>query len=70
MVFGLGKRRCLGEAIGRTEVFLFLTIMLQQLQFFKQEGEKLDMSPQYGLTMKHKRCHLTAKLRFPMMATE
>lgn len=70
MVFGLGKRRCLGEAIGRTEVFLFLTIMLQQLQFFKQEGEKLDMSPQYGLTMKHKRCHLTAKLRFPMMPTE
>ncbi|XP_056409493.1 cytochrome P450 1A1-like [Hyla sarda] len=70
LIFGLGKRRCVGEAIGRMEVFLFLTILLQQMQFSKQEGQKLDMSPTYGLTMKHKRYLLTAKLRFPMMATD
>ncbi|XP_063782444.1 cytochrome P450 1A5 [Pseudophryne corroboree] len=70
MTFGLGKRRCIGEAIGRMEVFLFLTTMLQQMQFFKHVGEKLDMSAEYGLTMKHKRCHFTAKLRFPMMPSQ
>ncbi|XP_072258294.1 cytochrome P450 1A1 [Pyxicephalus adspersus] len=70
LIFGLGKRRCIGEAIGRTEVFLFLTTMLQQLQFSIQDAEKLDMSPLYGLTMKHKRHLFTAKLRFPMMATQ
>ncbi|XP_040198890.1 cytochrome P450 1A5 [Rana temporaria] len=70
LIFGLGKRRCVGEAIGRAEVFLFLTTMLQQLQFSIQDVEKLDMSPQYGLTMKLKRHHVTARLRFPMMATQ
>ncbi|XP_068128670.1 cytochrome P450 1A5-like [Hyperolius riggenbachi] len=65
LIFGLGKRRCLGEAIGRVEVFLFLTTLLQQMQFSIPDGEKLDMSPLYGLTMKHKRCPLIARLRFP-----
>ncbi|XP_018414433.1 PREDICTED: cytochrome P450 1A5-like isoform X2 [Nanorana parkeri] len=70
LTFGLGKRRCLGEAIGRTEVFLFLTTLFHQLQFSIQDVEKLDMSPLYGLTMKHKRHLVTARLRFPMMATQ
>ncbi|XP_053573338.1 cytochrome P450 1A1 [Bombina bombina] len=69
MVFGLGKRRCLGEAIARMEVFLFLTTILQQMQFYRQ-GDKLDMSPKYGLTMKHKRYLLNAKLRFPMICSD
>ncbi|KAL0185830.1 hypothetical protein M9458_017500, partial [Cirrhinus mrigala] len=50
LVFGLGKRRCLGESIGRAEVFL--------LKFSGMPGETLDMTPEYGLTMKHKRCLL------------
>nr|ABF60890.1 cytochrome P450 1A [Carassius auratus] len=58
LVFGLGKRRCIGESIGRAEVFLFMAILLQRLKFSGMPGEMLDMTPEYGLTMKHKRCML------------
>ncbi|NWI96529.1 CP1A4 protein, partial [Pitta sordida] len=53
--FGLGRRRCLGETIGRWEIFLFLTTLLQQLQFSLRPGEDVDITPQYGLTMKYKK---------------
>lgn len=63
LAFGLGKRRCIGEVIARNEVFLFLAILIQRLQFRTKPGELLDLTPEYGLTMKHKRCHLQATLR-------
>uniref|UniRef100_A0A8C7UA71 Cytochrome P450 1A n=1 Tax=Oncorhynchus mykiss TaxID=8022 RepID=A0A8C7UA71_ONCMY len=63
LVFGMGKRRCIGEAIGRNEVYLFLAILLQRLCFQEKPGHPLDMTPEYGLTMKHKRCQLKASLR-------
>lgn len=63
MVFGMGKRRCIGEVIARNEVFLFLAILIQRLQFHALPGEPLDMTPEYGLTMKHKRCQLRATMR-------
>ncbi|XP_040585613.1 cytochrome P450 1A1 isoform X1 [Mesocricetus auratus] len=55
-LFGLGKRKCIGETIGRLEVFLFLAILLQQIEFTVSPGEKVDMTPIYGLTLKHARC--------------
>ncbi|XP_069480420.1 cytochrome P450 1A1 [Ambystoma mexicanum] len=70
MTFGLGKRRCIGEFIGRMEVFLFLTTLVQQLDFSKPDGEKLDMSAEYGLTMKHKRCVLHARQRLQADSSE
>ncbi|XP_007251902.3 cytochrome P450 1A1 [Astyanax mexicanus] len=63
MVFGLGKRRCIGEYIGRSEVFLFLAILIQRLKFSSLPGEMPDMTPNYGLTMKHSRCMLTVAPR-------
>lgn len=63
MVFGMGKRRCIGEVIARHEVYLFLAIIVQKLCFHAMPGEPLDMTPEYGLTMKHKRCHLRATMR-------
>uniref|UniRef100_A0A667ZFF8 Cytochrome P450 1A n=1 Tax=Myripristis murdjan TaxID=586833 RepID=A0A667ZFF8_9TELE len=61
MAFGLGKRRCIGEVIARNEVFLFLAILIQRLRFRALPGEPLDMTPEYGLTMKHKRCHVSVQ---------
>ncbi|XP_010624914.1 cytochrome P450 1A1 isoform X1 [Fukomys damarensis] len=64
IIFGLGKRRCIGETIGRWEVFLFLAILLQQLEFSISPGVQVDMTPIYGLTMKYPRCnHFQAQLR-------
>jgi len=70
MVFGLGKRRCLGESIGRWEVFLFLATMLQQLEFSLRPGEEVDITPQYGLTMKYKNCKcFQIKKRLPVKSS-
>lgn len=63
MIFGLGKRRCVGEVIARSEVFLFLAILIQRLKFTSLPGQIPDMTPEYGLTMKHKRCLLRTSLR-------
>ncbi|XP_004421872.1 PREDICTED: cytochrome P450 1A2 [Ceratotherium simum simum] len=67
MLFGMGKRRCIGEVLAKWEVFLFLAILLQQLEFSVPPGMKVDLTPIYGLTMKHARCeHVQARLRFPI----
>ncbi|KAM3626290.1 uncharacterized protein V6R79_026231 [Siganus canaliculatus] len=63
MAFGMGKRRCIGEVIARNEVYLFLAILIQKMHFDPINEVPLDMTPQYGLTMKHKRCQLRATMR-------
>ncbi|KAL8196939.1 UNVERIFIED_CONTAM: hypothetical protein K2H54_002417 [Gekko kuhli] len=71
LVFGLGKRRCVGEAIGRSEVFLFLTTLLQELQFSVRDGVRVDMTPRYGLVMKLERCeHYQVTKRSPKRPAE
>ncbi|XP_061732267.1 cytochrome P450 1A1 [Nerophis ophidion] len=63
MIFGLGKRRCIGQVIAQQEVFLFLAMLVQKLRFHAAPGEAVDMTPEYGLTMKHKRCQVRAAMR-------
>ncbi|XP_075823894.1 cytochrome P450 1A2 [Microtus pennsylvanicus] len=65
MIFGLGKRRCIGETPAKWEVFLFLAILLHQLEFSVPPGLKVDLTPTYGLTMKPPICkHLQVWPRF------
>ena len=65
MIFGLGKRRCIGETPAKWEFFLFLSILLQQLEFSVPPGLKVDLTPTYGLIMKPPICkHLQALPRF------
>ncbi|XP_030353601.1 cytochrome P450 1A5-like isoform X1 [Strigops habroptila] len=67
LIFGVGKRSCAGETIGRWQVFLFLTTLLQQLEFSVCDGKEVDMTPVYALTMKHRRCeYFQVKQRFSM----
>ncbi|KFO94991.1 Cytochrome P450 1A5, partial [Calypte anna] len=68
--FGLGKRRCIGEPIARWQVCLFLSTLLQQLEFRVCGGKKVDKAPLCGLALKHKRCeHFQAKQHLPMKST-
>ncbi|XP_063170090.1 cytochrome P450 1A5-like [Candoia aspera] len=65
MIFGLGKRQCVGQNIAKKEVFLFLTTLVQKLEFTLSGPEMVDGTPQYGLTMKYKKCeHFRVKPRF------
>ncbi|KAK2103349.1 Cytochrome P450 1A1 [Saguinus oedipus] len=56
ILFGMGKWKCIGETTARWEVFLFLAILLQQVEFSVPPGVKVGMTPIYGLTMKHPCC--------------
>ncbi|NWW76247.1 CP1A5 protein, partial [Climacteris rufus] len=67
LMFGLGKRKCIGESIARWQVFLFLATLLQQLEFSVCDGQEMDMSCLYGLTLRPKKCeHFQVRQRFPM----
>ncbi|XP_062819131.1 cytochrome P450 1A5 [Anolis carolinensis] len=71
MLFGMGKRRCIGENLARWEVFLFLTTLLQRLEFTVSDGERVNMTPEYGLVMKPKKCeNLQVRERFPRQSSE
>ena len=41
IVFGLGKRYCLGQSLAEKEFFLFFTIVMQQFKIFPSPGSPL-----------------------------
>nr|XP_060611509.1 cytochrome P450 1A5-like [Anolis sagrei ordinatus]XP_060611510.1 cytochrome P450 1A5-like [Anolis sagrei ordinatus] len=71
MIFGMGKRRCIGENLARWEVFLFLTTLLQRLEFTASDGKGVNMTPEYGLVMKPKKCeNLQVRERVPRQSSD
>ncbi|MDJ0634863.1 MAG: cytochrome P450 [Xenococcaceae cyanobacterium MO_188.B29] len=46
--FGIGPRRCLGEYLGRLQIFLFFTNLMHRCKFEQVPGEKLNLEPQAG----------------------
>ena len=49
--FGIGRRICLGEAVAKMELFLFLTAMIKQFDFVLPDGQSgPDMEGVLGIT--------------------
>ncbi|XP_055643130.1 probable cytochrome P450 303a1 [Toxorhynchites rutilus septentrionalis] len=41
--FGVGRHRCMGEMMGRANLFLFITILLQSFYFLVPEGDPIPL---------------------------
>ncbi|CAH1774834.1 unnamed protein product [Owenia fusiformis] len=52
--FGMGKRKCTGEILGRYEVFRVFTRLVQKIKFHQIEGHTYDITPRFGLALKPK----------------
>ncbi|XP_044158719.1 cytochrome P450 2W1-like [Bufo gargarizans] len=64
--FSKGRRVCVGESLGRMEVFLFITGLLQKFTFTPPPGvstEDLDLTPEVVFTMRTKNYHVCATPR-------
>ncbi|XP_069380155.1 cytochrome P450 1D1 isoform X1 [Paralichthys olivaceus] len=64
LIFGMGKRRCLGDGFARLEMFVFLTTLLHGLRIENVPGQELDLSTDFGLTMKPRPYNITISSRF------
>ncbi|KAM4616988.1 cytochrome P450 1D1 [Polymixia lowei] len=64
LIFGMGKRRCLGDGFARLEMFVFLTTLLHGLRIHNVPGQELDLSTDFGLTMKPRPYRICISSRF------
>ncbi|KAK3106352.1 hypothetical protein FSP39_018275 [Pinctada imbricata] len=50
MSFGTGRRRCIGEQLARSNIFVFLTSLLQRCKIIQPEDEECDFEGKLTLT--------------------
>lgn len=50
--FGAGRRRCPGEQLAKTELFIFFVSMMQAFRVHTVPGLTYTLAPKYGLTLK------------------
>lgn len=63
--FGVGSRRCIGEYLGRLQVFTFFTNLMHRCKFEQVAGEKLSFEPELpGPFVFPKNYRVVAKPRF------
>ena len=48
--FGIGRRKCLGETLGRLQGFLFFSNLLHHFTIESPDGVPPDLQPEAGLT--------------------
>ncbi len=48
--FGIGKRRCVGEALAKVSVFVYFTRLVQRFKIKSPDGKKIPDEIVYGLT--------------------
>ncbi|KAM3966329.1 cytochrome P450 [Aphomia sociella] len=65
MPFGYGKRRCIGEGLSKSEMFMFLTHLLQKFTLKIPEGDTIPSTdPVEGLTLSPKPFRVIFEPRF------
>ena len=61
--FGVGSRRCIGEYLGRLQIFIFFTNLMHKCKFEKVYGDKLSLEPQAGVFVIPKNYKVVVKHR-------
>ncbi|XP_068135671.1 cytochrome P450 1B1-like [Hyperolius riggenbachi] len=63
MIFSVGKRRCIGEALSKMQLFLFSSILVHQCTFTANPEENLNQQCDHGLSLKPKPFTVSMSLR-------
>lgn len=63
-LFGIGKRKCVGEKLSRKELFLFTTMLAQQCTLAKPPGvDHLNLEPVSGVVLRPQHFDITVSSR-------